>query len=297
LLPPLAEGFAGWLHQRGLAAKTVKRQILESLRLLTVLGEDTMGYRASDVRQFITRQSRLRRLSVVAVRGLVGALRAFLSYLVVHGRCHRRLVDALPKLAPWHGTALPRYISSSDVERAVSSPCRTTAVGIRDRAILLLLARLGARAGEVARLQLADVDCARRRIRLVASKTAAVAWLPLPGDVQRSLRLYIQTARPSTQDTHVFVRTKAPYRAACGASMITHVAVKALRKAGVDSPVWGAYVFRHSIATKLLGKGWTLDAIGALLRHRHRETTSIYAKVDFHTLRLVIQKWPSKRTP
>ena len=74
--------------------------------------------------------------------------------------------------------------------------------------------------------------------------------------------------------------------------MITHLVVKALRKANVDSPVWGAHVFRHSIATKLLRNGWTLDAIGALLRHRHRETTNIYAKVDFGTLRLVIQPWP-----
>jgi integrase/recombinase XerD len=167
-------------------------------------------------------------------------------------------------------------------------------MGMRNRAMLLLLARLGLRAGEVGRLQLTDIDAAKSRVRVVGSKTGGVAWLPMPRDVAGALRLYLAKGRPPTADTHVFVRMLAPFTSSSRAAIVTHVATRALLAAKVDAPTRGAYVFRHSLATQLLRTGWTLDAIGALLRHRNHNTTAIYAKVDLKTLRLVIQPWPAQ---
>jgi site-specific recombinase XerD len=168
---------------------------------------------------------------------------------------------------------------------------------MRDHAILMLLARLGLRGGEVAGLRLSDIDSTRGRIRIVASKSGHVDMLPMPRDVQSSIVRYLKRGRPRTADDHVFVRSHPPFVAGASASMISQMVERTLRKAGVTAPNRGAYVFRHSIATKLLRAGWTLQAIGALLRHRHEETTAIYAKVDFGTLRAVVRRWPDSAAP
>jgi len=291
-LPPLVAGFVEWLHHRGLAAKTSWHRVRWSKLLVESLGSYPARYRPADIRQFLATQCHKRHYHIKTSQSVVGAVRCFLRYLVMHGRCNHRLVEALPRLASWRHAAVPRYISASQVERTISTPARTTAVGQRDRAVLLLLARLGLRSSEVARLKLDDIDWTNRKIRVVGSKTGQVAWLPLPSDVSKAIRAYIRKGRPRTPDEHVFVRTRAPFVSGSRPSMIGHLVVKALRQAKVDAPIWGPHVFRHSLATKLLRNGWSLQAIGALLRHRHPETTSIYAKVDFETLRLVVQPWP-----
>jgi integrase/recombinase XerD len=291
---PLVDEFADWLRHRGIADRTAWHCVRWSKLLIESLGDNPARYRPAQVRQFIATQSRKRSYQVATTRTVVSAIRSFLRYLTMHGRCDDRLVDALPTIASWRHAAVPRYLSPFDVERIISTPSRATATGRRDRAALLLLARLGLRSGEVARLRLNDIDWASRRIRVVGSKTGQVAWLPLPRDVAQALRRYVRNGRPPTSDEHVFVRSRAPFTAGRRTAMMSHLVVKALRQANVDAPVWGPQVFRHSLATKLLRKGWTLQAIGALLRHRHLETTAIYAKVDFGALRLVIQPWPDR---
>ena len=225
------------------------------------------------------------------------ATRSVLRFLVVHDRCAASLLDALPKIARWRSSSVPQYISASAVAATVSAPDKLSASGMRDRAILMLLARLGLRGGEVARLRLSDIDSTRARIRIVASKSGHVDWLPMPHDVQHSIVRYLERGRPRTADDHVFVRNHPPFVAGAGAGMISQLVERTLRKAGVTAPNRGAYVFRHSVATKLLRAGWTLQAVGALLRHRHPETTAIYAKVDFGTLRAVVRQWPEHAAP
>jgi site-specific recombinase XerD len=294
-LPPLIAAYTDWLRERGLAESTSLQLLRWSGLLLRSLGNDPRCYRPADLRRFVAVQCRDRGYEVRTGQFVVSCIRAFLRYLVIVGLSDPSLLDALPRIAHWRRASHPRYVSPVQVERTIATPSTTTPVGLRDRAALLLLARLGVRAGEVVRLTLADIDWAKRRIRIISGKSREAAWLPLPSDVAQALRAYIRKGRPATTDARVFVRTKAPFVGGDRPSMIVHLVVKALKLAEVDAPIRGAHVFRHSLATGLLRNGWSLQAIGALLRHRHPETTALYAKVDFTALRLVVQPWPKDR--
>jgi integrase/recombinase XerD len=293
--PALVIAYDGWLRERGMAPSTAWHQRRWSRLLTESLGHDPRRYRPADVRQFITIQCRARGYAIATSQSVVAAVRGFLRYLVIVGRCDASLLDAPPRLAQRRHSTHPRYLSTAQVERTIATARATTPIGLRDRAAMLLLARLGVRAGEVARLTLTDVDWTGKRVRIISSKTGEPAWLPLPGDAAFALRAYIRKGRPATADAHVFVRSRAPFVGCVRTSMITHLVAKALQRAGVDSPIRGPHVFRHSLATALLRKGWSLQGIGALLRHRHPDTTAVYAKVDFNALRLVVQPWPAAR--
>jgi integrase/recombinase XerD len=293
--PALVIAYDGWLRERGIAPSTAWHRRRWSRLLTESLGHDPRRYRPADVRQFITVQCRARGYAIATSQSVVAAVRGFLRYLVIVGRCDASLLDAPPRLAQRRHSTHPRYLSTAQVERTIATARATTPIGLRDRAAMLLLARLGVRAGEVARLTLTDVDWTGKRVRIISSKTGEPAWLPLPGDAGLALRAYIRKGRPATADAHVFVRSRAPFVGCARTSMITHLVAKALQRAGVDSPIRGPHVFRHSLATALLRKGWSLQGIGALLRHRHPDTTAVYAKVDFNALRLVVQPWPDTR--
>jgi len=295
--PPLVVEYLGWLMERGIHEPTADGYAVVVARLVTALGPEPRAYDAAGLRRFLSHYPRKRNVHLPTARGVLVAMRSFLRFLVVHARCAATLLDALPKLARWRNATVPQYISAAAVATTVSAPNRQTASGMRDHAILLLLARLGLRGGEVAGLRLRDIDSTKGRVRIVASKSGHVDWLPMPQDVRRAIGRYLERGRPATADDHVFVRNQAPFVAGASSAMISAMVDRTLRKAGVTAPNRGAYVFRHSVATKLLRAGWTLQAIGALLRHRHPETTAIYAKVDFDTLRLVVRPWPDIAAP
>jgi site-specific recombinase XerD len=186
---------------------------------------------------------------------------------------------------------MPRYILKDDVERVIASCDLTTTRGLRDRAILLLLARLALRGGDVASLCLDDIDWDKALIR-VAGKTRHAVALPLPQDVGDALLAYIERARPRTDTTKVFMRTIAPCRPFSCSSPISIIVREALKRAGVKNVnLRGAYLLRHSAATHMLRSGATLEEVGTLLRHRSPETTAIYAKVDTTMLACVAQPW------
>jgi site-specific recombinase XerD len=164
------------------------------------------------------------------------------------------------------------------------------ACGLRDRAVMLLLARLGLRAGDVAGLRMEDVDWKNARIA-VCGKGRRHEWLPLPQDVGDALLRYVLDARPRIGTDRVFVMIKAPSGPLTRAA-VTHVARSALRRAGVKAPINGAHVFRHSAATAMLRQGASLAGVGAVLRHWSPSTTAHYAKVDFGLLGEIAQPWP-----
>ena len=167
----------------------------------------------------------------------------------------------------------------------------TTPVGLRDRAILLLLARLALRAGDVVHLRLSDLDWENARVR-VCGKSRREAGLPLPQDAGDAVLDYIEHARPRIGDDRVFLTVRAPYRPFTSSNAITDIVIQALKRAGMhDVKPKGAYLFRHSAATNLLRAGASLDVIGALLRHRSPDTTVIYAKTDRPMLLEVAQPW------
>ena len=156
--------------------------------------------------------------------------------------------------------------------------------------MLLLLARLGLRASEVAQLKFADIDWCNGGIR-GCGKNRRQETLPLPQDVGNAILLYVSKGRPSLQAPEVFTTVLAPLHPLTRAA-VTHIVRSALRRAGIKATINGAHVLRHSAATTMLRQGASLAGVGAVLRHRSPTTTAHYAKVDFGLLSEIAQPWP-----
>jgi site-specific recombinase XerD len=212
-------------------------------------------------------------------------------FLIAQGHCAVDLDAAIPTVAHWRLAALPRYLQPDDVERVIDSYDQTSPVGRRNRAILLLLARLGLRAGDIVDLRLREIDWKEAWIR-VSGKSLRETRLPLTQEVGQAIVTYLQHGRPQTPTETVFVRSRPPFRALASSTAVTKIARQALNQAGVVRPGRGAaHVLRHSVATSMLRHGASLQDIGALLRHRSLATTQIYAKVDVTALHAIAQPW------
>ena len=223
---------------------------------------------------------------------LVAALRSFLRFLYHRGEISNDLAPAIPNIPHWTLACLPKYISAEAVQRVLSQCERRTPLGRWNYAVLLLLARLGLRGGEVLRLNLDDIDWEASRITIRATKGPGWAQLPLPADAAKAIADYLRRGRPSCDSRRVFLRARAPHAAGFTSSAI-HFAVRtALKRAGVTAPRMGAHLFRHSLATSMLKQGASLEEIGQLLRHRSANTTAVYAKVDLNALRPLALSWP-----
>jgi site-specific recombinase XerD len=215
----------------------------------------------------------------------------FLRYLAIEGKVNSGLVCAVPSMANWAVSSLPRYLPAADIEKIVSHWESTTELGARNRAILLLLARLGLRAGDVASMKLNDIDWTQATIR-VCGKGRCEALLPLTQEVGDALIAYLVYRRHRGSEGHLFTRARAPFRPLSANGTVSAVVARTMARAGIRSPVRGAHVLRHSAATQMLREGASLQSIGSVLRHRSIETTEQYAKVDTNTLLLVAQPWP-----
>ena len=284
------ERFRDWLRRhRGISDASIRIHSRNVATLLGDLGEDPGTYSAARVRDVML--ARLPEASLPRAQSLTTAMRLYLRFLTSVGACRPGLVGAVPTPPSWRLSTLPRYLPSSDIERAVASCDTTSAVGVRDRAILLLLARLGLRAGDVTGLELDDIDWRHARL-LVCGKSRRPTGLPLPQDVGDALLAYIERVRPVVREQKVFLRIPAPYRPFQESNAITAIANRALCRAGVAGATpRGARVFRHSAATSLIRSGASLELVGALLRHRLPNTTAIYAKVDVPMLLEVAEHW------
>ena len=289
-LDPDLQAFHAWLRQsRGVSETTVRKYDREVSGLLHGLGNDPAKYDAALVRTVLLR--RFAEVSKSHAQRLVSVMRVYLRFLASTGQCSASLVGAVPKSGVWRLATLPRYLPTEDVEKVIASCDGTRPVDIRDRAILLLLARLGLRASDVRLLQLGDIDWRNSELH-VCGKSRRSVRLPLPQDTGDALLAYIERARPRVSEQAVFLRSCAPYRPFPHSTTISCIVHKALQRAGVNSPGGqGAHVLRHSAATTLLRSGASLDTVGALLRHESVTTTAIYAKVDLAMLREVAQPW------
>jgi site-specific recombinase XerD len=222
---------------------------------------------------------------------MVAALRSFFRYLRYRGAVTADLAACVPAVPRWSFSSIPKFLSADSVKRVLDGCDRQTSVGRRDYAILLLLARLGLRAGEVARLNLEDIDWQEGLIA-ICGKGGKSARLPLPVDVGEAIAAYLRHDRPRCSVRRVFIRHRAPLGGLPNAQTVCCLVSRALKRAGVASAHKGAHVFRHSLATNLLRKGCSLDEIGELLRHQNPDTTTIYAKVDLAALRTLALPWP-----
>ncbi|REE06508.1 site-specific recombinase XerD [Paraburkholderia sp. BL6669N2] len=245
--------------------------------------------RAANVIAFVQEQVKL--LHLARAKMMVTALRSFLRYLLYCGAVKCDLSAAVPTVANWSMSTVPRAIAVEHAQAALASCNRQSAVGSRDYAVLLLLARLGLRAGEIVALKLDDIDWDSGSL-YVHGKGARGCPMPLPTDVGEAIADYLQKGRPHSTSRAVFLRSVAPVGEFKGQEAIGSIVVRALERAGIDTPRKGAHQFRHRLACDLLRQGASLAEVGELLRHRHPETTAIYAKIDLAALRTLGLPWP-----
>lgn len=288
----LVEEFLQWMRvHRGVVETTLASYGGYVGDLIRVLGDDPQTYTARGLRDFV--ETRCRHYRGSTSRMVLAAVRMFLRYLAVEDTCRSALEHALTPLANWSQQSLPRGLSPEEIRRVLAA-CSTTPRGLRDRAALLLLIRLGLRAGDVSKLRLSDLCFETATIR-VSGKGRREVRLPLPQDVGDALLEYLRTGRPRVQSEFVFLRSIAPFQPFSmrhPGQGVKHIARAALRRAGVEPPTPGAHVFRHTAACQMLRQGVDLEGIAEVLRHRSVGTTGIYAKVDLVVLGQVAQPWP-----
>jgi integrase/recombinase XerD len=247
--------------------------------------------RAVDVTDFV--QRKVQRLNMRSAKIITTGLRSFLSYARFRGDITSDLAAAVPIVANWSLSSIPRAIGRDEVTRLLASIDRDTPIGCRDYAMILALARLGLRSGEVVSLELGDIDWVAGQIR-VRGKNGQRNDLPLPADVGEAIADYLRKARPRNADRRVFLRDKAPIRGFKGPSGLGCVVRRSLKRAGIDAPTTGAHQFRHGLASEMLRGGASLGEVGEVLGHRHLQTTAIYAKVDLNALRRLALPWPGE---
>lgn len=241
---------------------------------------------AAEVTEFVLSECVSR--SVGSAKYVVCGLRSLLRYLYVAGHTHVQLEAAVPKVAGWRLAGLPVTFGHAGVARLLSSCDRRTTFGRRDYAVLSVLARLGLRAGEVASLDLADIDWRAGEV-IVRGKSSRVERLPLPADVGEALVAWLRRGRPRCESTAMFTRVRAPH-GPLGPSGVSNIVGAACKRAGL--PVVHAHRLRHTAPTEMLNAGASLSEVGQVLRHASVLTTAIYAKVDHSRLRALALPWP-----
>lgn len=286
----LVEEYGRYLRaERGLAESTIGRYEEVARRFLVVVAErglDLAGVTTELVTGFV--RGECVGQSVGVAKNLVTGLRAFLRFLHAAGHVPVSLAPAVPAAAGWRIATLPRPPEPAVLEALLASCDRRWPAGLRDHAILSLLARLGLRAGEVAALQLGDLDWRAGEI-LVRGKGTRLDRLPLPVDVGEAVVGYLRRGRRPGPCREVFLRVRAP-QGPLGRAGVTAVVRQACRRCGIEP--FGAHRLRHGMASGLLAHGVPLEEIAQVLRHRSISSTAIYAKIDHRSLRPLAQPWP-----
>jgi site-specific recombinase XerD len=221
---------------------------------------------------------------------MVSSLRSFFRYLGHTGEIDTDLAGCIPSVPVYSFSTVPRFLPPGAVEKILR---RTVGAihGRRDCAVLMLLARLGLRTFEIVTLELEDVDWERGQIT-IRGKGGRWSKMPLPSDVGQAIAAYLQHDRPRCSSRRLFISQRAPITGLQSGCAIVRTVARALNRAGIVSERKGGYLFRHTLATEMLGRGASLREIGEVLRHRKAGTTQIYAKVDFRALRDLAQPWP-----
>ena len=244
---------------------------------------------AADVLRFVRHQAP--RLHRKRAKLMTTALRSFLSYARYCGEVDVDLAAVVPIVPNWSMTTIPRAIAPDQVRQLLASIDQRTGTGRRDYAILLLLARLGLRSGEVASLKLDDIDWESGQLT-ARGKSGRRNELPMTTEVGKAIAAYLKSGRPTSNSRSVFLRARAPARGFQGASGVGSIVRHSLQRIGIDTPSMGAHQFRHGLATEMLRHGASLGEIGDVLGHRHPQTTTIYTKVDIEALRSLALPWP-----
>jgi site-specific recombinase XerD len=288
--PTLVTAFGDWFGtHRGVKEPTLRQYVRGAVDLLQTLGEDVSRWNAQAVRDFLL--ARASQCGAPTTQKLITSLRAFLRFLNFCGESRDDLALAIPAVAHWRLARLPRCLSAEEVDRLVAACNGTHPRRLRDRAIVLMLARLGLRAGDVAHLCLTDIDWSSGTLQVIGKGRYQVR-LPLPQDVGDALLCYLECRPESIATDHVFVRSNAPCRPFASGDGVSSVVKHALKRAGIEAPAKGAHLLRHTAATEMLRNGVPLDQAGLVLRHRSIDMTAYYAKTDVALLKQIAQPWP-----
>lgn len=288
--PVLVTAFRDWFRtHRGATEPTLRLYCRGAAELLHALGEDVGRWRVQAVRKFLL--DRASQCGAPTTQKLITSLRAFLRYLSFRGEVRDDLDLAIPAIAHWRLATLPRCLSGEEVNRVIAACDGSSPRRLRDRAIVLMLSRLGLRAGDIAQLRFSDIDWKNGTLQVMGKGRYQVR-LPLPQDVGDALFRYLKR-RPRVNHTdRIFLRGIAPFKPFSSGDGVSSVVKRALKRAGVESPACGAHLLRHTAASEMLRHGVPLDQIGLVLRHRSIDMTAYYAKVDFALLQQVAQPWP-----
>jgi site-specific recombinase XerD len=292
-LERIAGEFARYLgHERGLSAATVKNYVPSIRNLLRRrFGDGPIilnALTARDVTGFVLHE--LKTTSPRRVQLVTSALRSFFRFLQFRGNIAVDLSASVPAVLNRRWTELPKSLPPEQVRRLLKSCDRRGPTGQRDYAMLLLMARLGLRAGEILDMTLDDVDW-EAGVITIRGKGKQQDKLPIPEDVGKALVQYLRLGRPRCSTRRLFVRARAPFRGLARSGCVCSVVRYACARAGLSPPHQGPHLLRHSLATDLLRRGASLPEIGEILRHRQPDTTRIYAKLDLRALRSVAQPW------
>lgn len=287
----ISEQFADWMLQhRGVTHSTAHLYQVALRPFLAKLGENPATYATKSIRSFVIEQ--LERAGRGRTRSTVKAIRGFLRFLVAQGRVPTWFEHCVPTVPAWRLASLPRYLEAPDVEHVLKSCDLTTGHGLRDHAVLLLLARLGLRAGDAVGMMLSDIDWRAGTLR-VRGKGRREVLLPLPQDVGDAVLKYLERGRPRSASGRMFLTLHAPTRPFATSTAVSDIVHAALKRADIHNPpTRGAHLLRHSAATAMIRAGGSLDTIATVLRHQSMDTTAHYAKVDVAMLQQVAQPWP-----
>ena len=278
----------------GNAQRTRSNYLRYARRLFTECfgteGLNWPGLRSEQITEFV--RSEASKLQPSSCGQPVTAIRALLRFLVSRSAVPSGLERAVPPVLTWRHSSLPRYISSSEVERVIGVCNPATPLGLRERAVIVLLANLGLRAGEVIRLKLDDIDWFEGRLIVRAGKNHRERSLPLSQEVGDVLVSYLRDARPASPHREVFLRWRPPFRPLRSSVTITTLVAKALKRAGVKVHRPGAHILRHTLATQMARQGAAFKEIADILGHLSLASTSVYAKLDLESLSKVALPWP-----
>ncbi len=248
------------------------------------------AFDAKAIRNFILEHVRGR--SGEYARLLATALRSFFRYLFLCGDLSTDLSVSVPTVRKCRHASLPVFLSPQEIDQVISATDRSTPTGRRDYAVLLLLARLGLRAGEIALLELDDIHWRSGEI-LIRGKGRVLEPLPLLADVGAALAQYLRQDRRVSDSRRAFQRVYPPFHGFAGPAAIGHIVRRAISRARIHRSGRGAaHLFRHGLATQMIRRGAALSEISEVLRHRSLNTTAVYAQVSFDELRTVARPWP-----
>lgn len=281
------------LKERGLATVTASRYWpYLKLFLIEQFGDGPIRLRELSqqaIGKFFLRHAHDRTPKVAQL--MVTAMRSFLRFLFRYRETERDLSAVVPTVPTWRLPDIPKCLKPDELQSLLDVFDRTTAVGRRDYSILLLIARLGLRAGEVVALELDDINWRTAELT-IRGKGLYRDCLPLPQEVGKALANYLRDDRPICSTRRVFITMRAPCRGFKDSTTVSTIVRRAVQRSGLNTPIKGAHLLRYTLASDMLRQGASMSEIGELLRHRSPNSTEIYAKVDIEGLRSIARPWP-----